>query len=67
MLCFSSGLFDVQDSIARRNATRKRFEEKRTAARGDKMVTSRERDVAVRKEDKATTDMFQTLAKQLFG
>ena len=67
MLCFSPGLFDVPDSIARRDATRKHFEEKRTAARGDKMVTSRECDVAVRKKGKETMDMFQTLAKQRFG
>ena len=67
VLCFSPGLSDVPDSIARRDAARKRFEEKRTTTREDKVATSRERAVAMREKDKATMDMFQQLAKQRFG
>lgn len=60
-------VIDVHDSIARRDAARKRFEEKRAAGRDDKVATVRERAVAMREKDKATMDMFQQLAKQRFG
>jgi len=56
-----------RDHIARRDAARKRFEEKRAAAREDKTATTRERTVAIREKDKATMDMFQQLAKERFG
>ncbi|KAF8547558.1 hypothetical protein OG21DRAFT_1424618 [Imleria badia] len=56
-----------RDHIARRDAARKRFEEKRGASRDDKVATVRERAVAMREKDKATMDMFQQLAKQRFG
>lgn len=58
---------NTHDSIARRDASRKRFEEKRATAREDKTATARERAVAMREKDKATMDMFQQLAKQRFG
>ena len=68
VLCFLTRLVtDVCNSIARRDAARKRFEEKRAAAREDKGATVRERAVAMREKDKATMDMFQQLAKQRFG
>jgi len=53
--------------IARRDAARKRFEEKREAAREEKGIAARERVSAMREKDKATMDMFQQLAKQRFG
>ncbi|KAG6380645.1 hypothetical protein JVT61DRAFT_5011 [Boletus reticuloceps] len=56
-----------RDQIARRDASRKRFEEKRGATREDKVAVARERAVALREKDKATMDMFQQLAKQRFG
>ncbi|KAH7886349.1 hypothetical protein F5I97DRAFT_1937211 [Phlebopus sp. FC_14] len=56
-----------RDHIARRDAARRRFEEKRTAGREDKIAASRERATALREKDKATMDMFQQLAKQRFG
>ncbi|KAG1783341.1 hypothetical protein EV702DRAFT_1061391 [Suillus placidus] len=56
-----------RDHIARRDAARKRFEEKRTAGREDKTAGVRERAVALKEKDKATMDMFQQLAKQRFG
>ncbi|KAH0837802.1 hypothetical protein J3R83DRAFT_5998 [Lanmaoa asiatica] len=58
---------DIYGSIARRDAARKRFEEKRGASREDKVASTRERAVAMREKDKATMDMFQQLAKQRFG
>lgn len=65
---FLAGLVtDVCHSIARRDAARKRFEEKRAVGREDKVATARERAVAMREKDKATMDMFQQLAKQRFG
>ncbi|KAH7906710.1 hypothetical protein BJ138DRAFT_1161996 [Hygrophoropsis aurantiaca] len=54
-----------KDHIARRDAARKRFEEKR--GKDEKMAAARERGVAIREKDKATMDMFQQLAKQRFG
>ncbi|OJA09388.1 hypothetical protein AZE42_06821 [Rhizopogon vesiculosus] len=56
-----------RDHIARRDAARKRFEEKRSAGREDKTASVRDRAVAMREKDKATMDMFQQLAKQRFG
>ncbi|KAF9225205.1 hypothetical protein BS17DRAFT_778294 [Gyrodon lividus] len=56
-----------RDHIARRDAARKRFEEKRGIAREDKTAMAHERANAMREKDKATMDMFQQLAKQRFG
>ena len=53
--------------IARRDAARKRFEEKRESAREERDAAARERTAAIREKDKATMDMFQQLAKQRFG
>lgn len=49
--------------IARRDAARARFEQKRE----EKTSTSRERAVAIREKDKATMDMFMQMAKQKYG
>jgi hypothetical protein len=50
-------------SIARRDAARAKFEQKRD----DRTSASRERAVAIREKDKATMDMFMQMAKQKFG
>lgn len=53
--------------IARRDAARKRFEEKRNPAREEKAAAVRERVSVIREKDKAVMDMFQQMAKQRFG
>jgi hypothetical protein len=53
--------------IARRDAARARFQQKREAAREDKVSGSRERVAAIREKDKATMDMFMQMAKERFG
>lgn len=58
---------NVYDSIARRDAARKRFQEKRSVTREDNTATARERANAIREKDRATMDMFQQLAKQRYG
>jgi len=52
-----------RDAIARREATRRRFETKAE----DKEMARRDRANAFREREKATMDMFQQLAKQRFG
>jgi len=49
--------------IARRDAARARFEQKRE----DRTSGSRERAAAIREKDKATMDMFMQMAKQKYG
>ena len=49
--------------VARRDAARKRFEDKRE----EKMYAARERVDAIRAKDKATMDMFMQMAKEKFG
>ncbi|KAI6120962.1 hypothetical protein EDD16DRAFT_1573863 [Pisolithus croceorrhizus] len=56
-----------KDHIARREAARRRWEEKRAAGREDKEAAGRERANAMREKEKATMDMFQKLAKERFG
>lgn len=56
-----------KDHIARREAARRRWEEKRAAGREDKEAAGRERAIAMREKEKATMDMFQKLAKERFG
>jgi hypothetical protein len=53
--------------IARRDAARARFEQKREAAREEKTTVSRERAAAMREKDKATMDMFMQMAKAKYG
>jgi len=53
--------------IARRDAARARFQQKREAAREDKVSSSRERVAAIREKDKATMDMFVQMAKERYG
>ncbi|KAI6015603.1 hypothetical protein EDC04DRAFT_572167 [Pisolithus marmoratus] len=56
-----------RDHLARREAARRRWEEKRAGTREDKEAAGRERAVAMREKEKATMDMFQKLAKERFG
>ncbi|KZT01172.1 uncharacterized protein LAESUDRAFT_664574 [Laetiporus sulphureus 93-53] len=56
-----------KERIARREASRKRFEEKRHGAGDERLTAARERADAIRQKDKATMDMFMQLAKDKFG
>jgi len=56
-----------KERIARRDAARKRFEEKRSGGRDERMAAVRERADAIRQKDKATMDMFMQMAKNKFG
>ena len=49
--------------VARRDAARKRFEDKRE----EKMYAVRERTDAMRAKEKATMDMFVQMAKAKYG
>ncbi|KAH9081930.1 hypothetical protein EDB83DRAFT_2547723 [Lactarius deliciosus] len=53
--------------IARRDAARAKFQQKRESAREDKISASRERASAIREKDKATMDMFMQMAKERYG
>jgi len=53
--------------IARRDAARSKFEQKRESARDERMSASRERATAMREKDKATMDMFMQMAKAKYG
>ncbi|KAI0964610.1 hypothetical protein AcW1_001389 [Taiwanofungus camphoratus] len=64
--CSSQSSFRVL-RIARREAARRRFEEKRFGAREERMAATRERADAIRQKDKATMDMFMQIAKDKFG
>ena len=55
------------NSIARRDAARRRYEEKRNEQRQEKDYVAKERAIAMKEKDKATMDMFQQLAKERFG
>ncbi|KAJ3549534.1 hypothetical protein NM688_g5167 [Phlebia brevispora] len=56
-----------QERIARREAARKRMDEKKFGAREERDAAARERADAIRSKDKATMDMFMQMAKQRFG
>ncbi|KAI0004178.1 hypothetical protein BJV74DRAFT_429325 [Russula compacta] len=53
--------------IARRDAARARFEQKRGSARDERISASHERAAAIREKDKATMDMFMQMAKEKYG
>ncbi|KAH8997548.1 hypothetical protein EDB92DRAFT_1793014 [Lactarius akahatsu] len=53
--------------IARRDAARAKFQQKRESAREEKISASRERASAIREKDKATMDMFMQMAKERYG
>ena len=53
--------------IARRDAARKRFEEKKFGGREERDAAARERADALRQKDKATMDMFMKMAKEKYG
>jgi hypothetical protein len=49
------------------DAAKKRFEEKRAAARGERDSEVKERQDAMRQKERATMDMFKQMAKERFG
>lgn len=53
--------------IARRDAARAKFQQKRESAREEKISATRERASAIREKDKATMDMFMQMAKERYG
>lgn len=59
--------FGYLSSLARRDASRKRFEEKKLGSRDERDAGARERVNAIRQKDKATMDMFMQMAKEKFG
>jgi len=52
-----------RDQLARRDMTKKRYEQKNE----ERQNAMRERSTAFKEKEKATMDMFQQLAKQKFG
>ncbi|KZV92703.1 hypothetical protein EXIGLDRAFT_613989 [Exidia glandulosa HHB12029] len=56
-----------QAAIARRDAARKRFEEKKGTGRQERDMEGRERRSAILDREKATMDMFKQMAKERFG
>ncbi|KAA1477242.1 hypothetical protein DENSPDRAFT_844441 [Dentipellis sp. KUC8613] len=56
-----------RERIARRDAARKRFEEKRSGPREERTAALQERAAVIREKDKATMDMFMQMAKEKFG
>jgi hypothetical protein len=53
--------------MARRDANRKRFEEKKRQEREAKVGSSTERISVMKEREKATMDMFKAMAKEKFG
>ncbi|KAI0033828.1 hypothetical protein K488DRAFT_46823 [Vararia minispora EC-137] len=56
-----------QQEIARRDAARRRFQERKNNAREERDASRNERTAAMREKDKATMDMFMQMAKEKFG
>ncbi|VDC06735.1 unnamed protein product [Peniophora sp. CBMAI 1063] len=56
-----------QQELARRDAAKKRGEERRSAAQRERAAELQERASAIREKDKATMDMFMQMAKTRFG
>ncbi|KAH9830483.1 uncharacterized protein C8Q71DRAFT_786031 [Rhodofomes roseus] len=56
-----------KDELARRDAARRRFEEKRHGGKEERVSAARERADVIRQKDKATMDMFMQMAKEKFG
>jgi len=61
------GSDSFRDHIARRDAAKKRYEEKRFGSREERESANRERADVMRQKDKATMDMFVQMAKAKFG
>ena len=57
----------TRSRIARRDANRKGFEEKKRQEREAKVAGGQERMSAMREKEKATMDMFRAMAKEKFG
>lgn len=58
---------DGAASVARRDAARKRVDEKRHGPKEERDAALRERATAIRQKDRATMDMFAQMAKEKFG
>jgi len=54
-------------AILRRDANKRKFEEKKRQEKDSKYVETRERTTQMREKDKATMDMFRAMAKDRFG
>ncbi|TCD67899.1 hypothetical protein EIP91_011833 [Steccherinum ochraceum] len=63
----AGGSDSFKAQIARRDAARKRWEEKKFGGREDRDASTRERSEAIRQKDKDTMDMFMQLAKAKYG
>jgi hypothetical protein len=59
--------FICQPRIARRGAGRLKWQEKKAAERGERVVETQERQKALREKDRATIDTFMKMAKEKFG
>ncbi len=53
--------------LAKRDAARKRVEEKKFGPREEREAATRERADVIRQKDRATMDMFMQMAKEKFG
>jgi hypothetical protein len=58
---------DFRAAIARRDAAKKRYEEKRGSAKTDLAAERQERSNAIREKEKNTIAMFQKMAAERFG
>ena len=56
-----------QSRIARRDANRQKWQDKRNAGRGEKTEAVQERRSAMQDRDKANMEMFMKMAKEKFG
>jgi hypothetical protein len=59
--------FICHPRIAQRDAGRLKWQEKRAAERGERVVETQERQKALRERDRATMDAFMKMAKEKFG
>ncbi|THG96331.1 hypothetical protein EW026_g5481 [Hermanssonia centrifuga] len=56
-----------RERLAKRDAARKRVEEKKFGPREEREAATRERADVIRQKDRATMDMFMQMAKEKFG
>jgi len=56
-----------KESIARRDANRLKWQEKKVTERGEKTSEIQERQSAIREKERATMDAFMKMAKERFG
>jgi len=56
-----------KERIAQRDANRLKWQEKKAAERGERVVEIQERQKALKEKDRATMDAFMKMAKEKFG